>query len=67
MERNQAALQEGHELESDATHSAHGNTRSRCSRSGSRRINQIQDAMLRQEAAAQRSQDTLNNMTSMMH
>ncbi len=67
MERDQAALREGLESEeSDARQSAHGSTRSRRSRSGSRRLNQIQEAVFRQEATAQRSQDTLNNMTAMM-
>ncbi|KAI5344000.1 hypothetical protein L3X38_011877 [Prunus dulcis] len=67
MERDQAALNEGLESEeSDARHSAHGSTWSRRSRSGSRRLNQIQEAVLRQEAITQRSQDTLNNMTAMM-
>ncbi|CAL9005176.1 unnamed protein product [Prunus brigantina] len=67
MERDQAALQEGLESEeSDARHLTHGSTRSRRSRSGSRRLNQIQETVLRQEATTQRSQDTLNNMTAMM-
>ncbi|CAL8152692.1 unnamed protein product [Prunus armeniaca] len=67
MERDQAALQERLESkESYARQSAHGSTRSKCSRSGSRRLNEIQEAVLRQQATAQRSQDTLNNMTTMM-
>ncbi|CAL2255412.1 unnamed protein product [Prunus armeniaca] len=67
MERDQVALREGLESEeSDARHSAHGSTGSRRSRTGFRRLNQIQEAIFRQEATAQRSQDTLNNMATMM-
>ena len=67
MERNQVVLLEGLESEeSDARHSVHDSTGSRRSRTGSRRLNQIQEAVFRQEATAQRSQDTLNNMTAMM-
>ncbi|CAL2254926.1 unnamed protein product [Prunus armeniaca] len=67
MERNQVVLREGLESEEiDARHSAHGSTGSRLSRTGSRRLNQIQEAVFRQEATAQRSHDTLNNMTAMM-
>ncbi|CAL8173637.1 unnamed protein product [Prunus armeniaca] len=48
MEINQVALREGLKLEeSDARHSAHGSTRSRRSRTGSRRMNQIQESVLR--------------------
>lgn len=69
MERDQPAFRgEGHESkESDARQSAHGSTRSRHSQSSSRRLNQIQEAVLRQEVATQRSQDTLNNMNAMIH
>lgn len=68
MERDQPATRlEVHELEeSDARQSAHGNTRSRRSRSSSRKISQIQEVVLRREDAAQRSQDTLDNMIAMM-
>ncbi|CAL9001802.1 unnamed protein product [Prunus brigantina] len=67
MEINQVALREGLESEeSDARHSAHGSTGSRRSRIGSRRMNQIQESVLRQEVTTQRSQETLNNMTAMM-
>ncbi|CAL9017940.1 unnamed protein product [Prunus brigantina] len=67
MEINQVALREGLESEeSDARHSAHGSTGSRRSRTGSRRMNQIQESVLRQEVTTQRSQETLNNMTAMM-
>ncbi|CAL9011775.1 unnamed protein product [Prunus brigantina] len=67
MERDQAALREGLESEeSHARQSSHGSSRSRRSRSGSRRLNQIQEAVFQQEATTQRSQDTLNNMTAMM-
>ncbi|CAL9020578.1 unnamed protein product, partial [Prunus brigantina] len=45
MERDQAALREGLESEeSDARQSTYGSTRSRRSMSGSRRLNQIQEA-----------------------
>ncbi|CAL9010829.1 unnamed protein product [Prunus brigantina] len=67
MERDQAALREG--LESEESHprqSSHGSSRSRRSSPGSRRLNQIQEAVFQQEATTQRSQDTLNNMTAMM-
>ncbi|CAL8084346.1 unnamed protein product [Prunus armeniaca] len=67
MEINQVALREGLELEeSDARHSAHGSTRSRRSRTGSRRMNLIRESVLRQEVTTQRIQDTLTNMTAMM-
>ncbi|CAL8119903.1 unnamed protein product [Prunus armeniaca] len=67
MERDQVVLREGLESEeSDTRHSTHGSTGSRRSRASSRRLNQIQEAVFRQEAIAQRSQDTLNNMTAMM-
>ncbi|CAL2257138.1 unnamed protein product [Prunus armeniaca] len=67
MEINQVALREGLESEeSDVRHSAHGSTGSRRSRTGSRRMNLIQESMMRQEVTTQRSQDTLNNMTAMM-
>ncbi|CAL2229692.1 unnamed protein product [Prunus armeniaca] len=67
MEINQVAFREGLELEdSDARHSTHGSTGSRRSRTGSRRMNLIQESVLRQEVTTQRSQDTLNNMTTMM-
>ncbi|CAL2246213.1 unnamed protein product [Prunus armeniaca] len=67
MERDQVVLREELESEeSDARQSAHGITESRRSRTGSRRLNHIQEALFRQEATAQRSQDTLNNMTVMM-
>ncbi|CAL2246870.1 unnamed protein product [Prunus armeniaca] len=67
MEINQVALREELESkESDARHSAHGSTGSRRSRTGSRRMNLIQESVLRQEVTTQRSQDTLNNMTAMM-
>ncbi|CAL9001591.1 unnamed protein product [Prunus brigantina] len=67
MEINQVVLREGLESEeSDARHSAHGSTGSRRSRTGSRRMNLIQESVLRQEVTTQRSQDTLNNMTAMM-
>ncbi|CAL8993397.1 unnamed protein product, partial [Prunus brigantina] len=68
MERDQPATRlEVHESEeSDARQSAHGNTRGRRSRSSSRKISQIQEVVLRWEDAAQRSQDTLDNMTAMM-
>ncbi|CAL2260310.1 unnamed protein product [Prunus armeniaca] len=67
MEINQVALREGLESEeSDARHSAHGSTGSRRSRTGSRRMNLIQESVLRQEVTTQRSQYTLNNMTAMM-
>ncbi|CAL2265141.1 unnamed protein product [Prunus armeniaca] len=67
MEINQVALREGLESEeSDAKQSAHGSTGSRRSRTGSRRMNQIQESMFRPEITTQRSQDTLNNMTAMM-
>lgn len=67
MEREPTFQKEGHESEeSDARQSAYGSTRSRCSRSCSRRMNQIQEVVLRQEAAVQKSQDTLNNLTAMM-
>ena len=60
-------LREGLESEeSDARQSAHGSTGSRRSRTGSKRMNQIQESVLRQEITVQRSQDTLNNMTAMM-
>ncbi|CAL2240399.1 unnamed protein product [Prunus armeniaca] len=63
MERDQVVLREGLESEeSDARHSTHGSTGSRRSRASSRRLNQIQEVVFRQEATAQRSQDTLNNM-----
>ncbi|CAL8174381.1 unnamed protein product [Prunus armeniaca] len=67
MEINQVAFREGLELEeSDVRHLAHDNTGSRQSRTGSRRINLIQESVLQQEVTTQRSQDTLNNMTAMM-
>ncbi|CAL2257101.1 unnamed protein product [Prunus armeniaca] len=67
MEINQVALREGLESEeSDARHSAHGSTGSKRSRTDSRRMNLIQESVLRQEVTTQRSQDTLNNMTAMM-
>ncbi|CAL2239245.1 unnamed protein product [Prunus armeniaca] len=63
MEREQVVIREGLESEeSDARQLAHGSTGTR----RSRRLNQIQEAVFRQEATAQRSQDTLNNMTAMM-
>ncbi|KAI5317386.1 hypothetical protein L3X38_037093 [Prunus dulcis] len=66
-ERNQVGLREGLESEeSDARHSADDSTGNRRSRTGSRRLNQIQEAVFLQEATAQKSQDTLNNMTAMM-
>ncbi|CAL9009181.1 unnamed protein product, partial [Prunus brigantina] len=50
MEINQVALREGLDSEeSDARHSAHGSTGSRRSRTGSRRMDQIQESVLRQE------------------
>ncbi|CAL8175146.1 unnamed protein product [Prunus armeniaca] len=67
MEINQVAIREGLESEeSDARQSAHSSTGSRRSRTDSRRMNQIQESVLRQEVTTQRSQDTLNNMTAMM-
>ncbi|ONI17164.1 hypothetical protein PRUPE_3G141800 [Prunus persica] len=67
MERDQVVLLEGLESEeSDARQSAYASTGSRRSRTGSKRLNQIQEAVFRREAAAQRSQDNLNNMTAMM-
>ncbi|CAL2257658.1 unnamed protein product [Prunus armeniaca] len=56
MEINQVALREGLESkESDARHSAHGSTGSRRSKTGSRRMNLIQESVLRQEVTTQRS------------
>ncbi|CAL8087297.1 unnamed protein product [Prunus armeniaca] len=56
MERDQVALPEGLETEeSDAKHLAQGSIGSRLSEADSRRLNQIQEAVLRQEAMAQRS------------
>ncbi|CAL8152952.1 unnamed protein product [Prunus armeniaca] len=56
MEINQVALREGLESEeSDARHSAHGSTGSKRSRTGSRRMNLIQESVLRQEVTTQRS------------
>ncbi|CAL9012727.1 unnamed protein product [Prunus brigantina] len=50
MEINQVALREGLESEeSDARQSAHGSTGSRRSRTDSRRVNQVQESVLRQE------------------
>ncbi|CAL2228297.1 unnamed protein product [Prunus armeniaca] len=67
MERDQAALREGLESEeSDAKQLPHSSTGSRRSRSSSRRLNQIQEAVFQQVAIAQNSQDTLNNMIAMM-
>ncbi|CAL2229304.1 unnamed protein product [Prunus armeniaca] len=67
MERDQVALREGLESEeSDARHSAHGSTGSRRSEADSRRLNQIQEAVLRQKATTQRSLDILNNTTTMI-
>ncbi|KAI5338703.1 hypothetical protein L3X38_017975 [Prunus dulcis] len=61
------ARREGPESEeSDARQSARGSTGSRRSRTSSRKMNQIQESVLRQEITVQRSQDTLNNMTAMM-
>ncbi|KAL6279323.1 hypothetical protein ACE6H2_016204 [Prunus campanulata] len=67
MERDQAAFREGPDSEeSDARQSAHGSTGSRRSRTGSRRLNQIQEAVFRQEVTSQMSQESLNNITAMM-
>ncbi|CAL9012718.1 unnamed protein product [Prunus brigantina] len=67
MEVNEAVIREGLESEeSDVRHSAHGSTGSRHSRTGSKRLNQIHEAVFRQEATAQRSQVTLDNITAMM-
>ncbi|VVA34738.1 PREDICTED: Retrotransposon gag, partial [Prunus dulcis] len=68
MERDQptARLEVHESKESDARQSAHSSTMSRRSRSSFRKISQIQEAVLRQEATAQRSQDTLDNMTAMI-
>ncbi|KAL6269663.1 hypothetical protein ACE6H2_026574 [Prunus campanulata] len=67
MERDQAAYREGPDSEeSDARQLSHGSTGSRRSRIGSRRLNQIQEAVFRQEATSQRSQESLNNITAMM-
>ncbi|CAL2270535.1 unnamed protein product [Prunus armeniaca] len=50
MEINQVALREGLESkESDARHSAHGSTGSRRSRTGSRRMNLIQESMVNRQ------------------
>ncbi|KAI5320974.1 hypothetical protein L3X38_040682 [Prunus dulcis] len=50
MERNQAVILKGLESEeSDARHSVHDSTGSRRSRTGSRRLYQIQEAVFRQE------------------
>ena len=60
-------LREGLESEeSDARQSANGSTGSRRSRTGSKRMSQIKESVLRQEITVQRSQDTLDNMTAMM-
>ncbi|CAL9000562.1 unnamed protein product [Prunus brigantina] len=67
MDINQVALREGLESEeSDARQSTHGSTGTRRSRTGSRRMNQMQESVFRQVMTIQRSQDTLNNMTAMM-
>ncbi|CAL2256309.1 unnamed protein product [Prunus armeniaca] len=67
MEINQVAFREGLESEeSDVRHSAHDSTGSRRSRTSSRRMNLIQESVLRQEVTTQRSQDTLSNITAMM-
>ncbi|CAL8153035.1 unnamed protein product [Prunus armeniaca] len=66
MEINQVALREVLESEeSNVRQSTHGSTGSRRSKTGSRRMNQIQESVFRQEVTTQRSQDTLNNMTAM--